>query len=498
MTHIQEWSVTILTKLNSELIPMRLGQTSVIYFFSKILGSALGFFATVYIVRALGEDIYGQYSLVLAVALWAAIGGKIGLTGAVVKRVSEGDERREYITAAMMMGGTLFLIVSIFTIIFRNQINNYIGAPVAEFVILLVFVDLLRGFVNAALKGYHLVHIYAPLSTVKVGVRSLAQIIIVFVGFGLGGILIGYAIGGVLISLIGLWILKFRPSLPTRRHFESLFNYAKFSWLGNLRGRVFNSIDIVVLGVFVSTSLVGIYAVAWSIAKFLNIFGDAVSSTLFPEMSEISAKNSPEAISNLVEDALSFAGLVLIPGLIGGAVIADRLLLIYGDDIVQGSTILVILIAALLVYTYNKQLLTTLNAIDRPDLAFRANFSLVMSNIVFNIILIYQFGWIGAAVATALSATIGLMFASYYTRRHVPFSTPIQEISKQWIAASGMGAVVYGIRRFGEINWRWIADYNAIFVICLVSIGATIYFITLFLISIHFRTTVENNLPVNI
>ena len=477
---------------------MRLGQTSIVYFISKILGSALGFFATVYIVRILGEEIYGYYSLTLAVVLWVAIGGKIGITSAVTKRVSEGTERDAFVTAGFLMSATMFGVITIAVLLFREQINSYVGAPVAEFVILLVFVDLLRGFTNAALKGHHLVHIYAPLSTAKIGIRSLAQIILVFVGFSLGGILMGYAVGGMLVGIVGLWILKFRPSLPRKRHFASLFDYAKFSWLGNMRGRVFNSIDIIVLGAFVSAGLVGVYAVAWSIAKFLDIFGNAISTTLFPEMSNASAKNDPSAISHLVEDALAFAGLFLIPGVIGGAIVADRLLLIYGEGVVRGAAVLVILIFALLIYAYSKQLLNTLNAIDRPDLAFRANAIFITSNVILNIFLIWQFGWIGAAIATAISAAIGLVSSFYYAHRLVPFGTPTNEFAYQWLSALIMGTIVYTTRQVIETHWEWISDYNAVFVVVLVGLGGTIYFIIYFLISSTFRTIVSRNLPFKI
>jgi len=160
--------------------------------------------------------------------------------------------------------------------------------------------------------------------------------------------------------------------------------------------------------------------------------------------------------------------------------------------------VLPILIASLLIYTYNKQLLNVLNAIDRPDLAFRSNAVFIVTNVGLNVTLIWQFGWIGAAVATALSAAVGLVFAFYYAKTHVAFTVPYGEIARQWTAALGMGVVVYAARAFGEARWAWIPDYNAVFVVGLVTLGATVYFLILLLISTKFRTTVANNLPVDV
>jgi len=477
---------------------MQIGQTTFIYFISKIVGSILGFFATIYFARVLGEVVLGQYALVLALIAWLGVVGKVGFSSAITKRISENKEPTQFLGAGVVVMFSLMVIVGFFVVIFRAPINAYIGVPVAEFVLLLLFLKLYKNLVNASLKGNHLVHAYAVLSSGNQIITAVAQISLVAIGLSLTGMLWGYAIALVVTATIGLLFLGLRPSLPEKHHIISLFNYAKFSWLGSMRSRTFDTVDIAVLGLFVSQGLVGIYSVAWSLSKFLDIFGSAISSTLFPEMSKVSAKNDLNAISGLVTDGLAYAGLILIPGLVGAAVLSDRLMNIYGESFVAGAEILTILIVSLLVYTYNKQLLNTLNAVDRPDLAFRANAIFILTNIALNIILIWQIGWIGAAIATALSAGIGLIFAFYYTRRLITFELPTSEISRQWIAALFMGLVVYATRQIGETNWEWINDYNAIFVVVLVSLGAAIYFLSLLAISAQFRKTVDRNLPINI
>ncbi|ELY51675.1 oligosaccharide flippase family protein [Natronolimnohabitans innermongolicus] len=473
---------------------MRLGQTSAVYLVSKVLGSVLGFLATVYFARVLGEDVLGQYALVLAVVTWLGIGGKVGINRAITKRISEGEEPEEFTGAGLVVMGAMMTIVAVAVIVFREQVNAYVGVPVAEFVVLLLFVTLYKSLINASLKGNHLVHVYAILSTGRQGTRAVAQIgLVALFGLGLSGMLWGYAIGYLVTATIGLWVLGLRPSMPGKEHIVSLFEYAKYAWLGSIRGESFETVDIAVLGFFVTQGLVGIYSVAWSIGKFLDIFGSAVSNTLFPEMSKVSAENDANAIAGLAEDGLTYAGLILIPGLVGALVIGDRLLQIYGDSFVAGTDVLAILVLALLIYTYNKQLLSILNAIDRPDLAFRANGVFIVVNVILNVILIWQIGWVGAAVATALSAAVGLVLAYYYASSYVPFSLPVAEITRQWIAAIGMGATVYVVRQLTETHW--LAEYNAAFVVALVSVGAAVYFGTLFVISRTFRTTVTDNLP---
>ncbi|MEM4781358.1 MAG: polysaccharide biosynthesis C-terminal domain-containing protein, partial [Halalkalicoccus sp.] len=204
----------------------------------------------------------------------------------------------------------------------------------------------------------------------------------------------------------------------------------------------------------------------------------------------------PESVSDLTEDALAFSGLVIIPGLVGGTLLADRIMRIYGPEFVVGEAVLPVLIAALLVYTYTKQLLNTLNAIDRPDLAFRANGAFIVSNVTLNVVLVWQLGWIGAAIATALSAAVGLGVAYVYLRALVPFAVPFVAIGEQVAAALIMGFVVYG-GLWLENTYR-IVGHNVAVVLLLVGAGAGVYFLSLFSISSRFRATVSNNLPFEI
>jgi len=458
----------------------------------------LGFFATIYFTRTLGEEIYGFYAITLALVSWLGIVKSVGFGQAIVKRMSEDEEPDAFLAAGTTIKGVLTAIVVFGVLIFRDQVNVYVGQPVAEFIVLLLVISIFSGLVNSALKGSHRVHVYAPLSTAKQGAQSVFMIALVYVGWELSGMLFGHALGTALIAAVGLWFVKPNFVVPRRRHVISLFDFAKFSWLGSMSKKTFNNMDILVLGLFVPSGLAGIYAIAYALSEFLEIFGNAIGNTLFPELSKHAAANDNHMVRTLTNDAISYAGLFLIPGIVGGAILGDRLMRIYGDGFEIGAQVLPILLVSILVYSYNKQLLNTLNGIDRPDLAFRANFAFIVSNLVLNLVLVYSIGWVGAAIATAMSAGIGLVFGFYYTRRHIAFTIPFGEIARQWIAALGMGIAVYASREFGEANWTWISDYNAVFVVGLIGLGAVVYFGLLFSISTGFRTTVANNLPFDI
>lgn len=472
---------------------MRLGQTSAIYFVSKLLASAFGFIATIYFARFLGEEVIGFFRVTLSLVSVLLLVGNIGFGGAITKRISEGDEPGAFFTAGAMVMLALLTVVSLSVLVFRENVNAYVGRPVVLYILLMMAAYLLLNLARAALMGNHLVHVEAPLNTFKQAFRSGIMILLVYFGWELTGMLVGHAIGTVLVAAIGFWILKPNIVMPNRRHFRKLFDFAKFSWLGGVQKKAFQEADILVLGLFVPSGLTGVYVIAYSLAEFLDIFGRGISATLFPEISKQSMDGNMEMVRSLTNDALSFAGLILIPGTVGAAILGDRLMRVYGEGFAIGDQVLAILLGALVVYTYNQQLLNTLNAIDRADLAFRSNGVFVVSNVALNLVLVYWYGWVGAAVATGLSACIGLVFSFRYTKSLIQFTIPYREMGNQLFAAFSMGGVIYWARLVGE--GYWIANWNLPFVVGLVGLGAGTYFIILLFISTQFRRTVIQNLP---
>jgi len=440
---------------------------------------------------------------VLTVVNWLMITGELGVGSATVKRLSEDHDSGEFLAAAGLwiaaLGVVFSAIVLAFQPVFESYIDDfdeYIAISVVWFLVLLLFVKLGYKTTFRVLEGERKVHLAAMLETTRQGGRSVLQIALVLAGYSLLGMLIGYAVAGVLIGMLGLYLMKTRPKRPTLFHFRSLFDYAKYSWLGKMKSRIFNDIDILILGVFVPSAAVGIYAVAWSLSKFLQLFSSAISSTMFPEISHKSTQEKKDAVAGLIEDSLAFTGLIVIPGFVGGLLLAEELMQIYGPEFVEGATVLGLLIFAILLYSYQKQLVNALNGVDRPDLAFRVNLVFAAVNASLNVVLIWQYGIEGAAVASVLSVVAGLSLAYYYANRLLTFHTPIAEIGRQAFAAGLMGAVIVGLHT--AIEATAILQHNIVIVLVLVSIGAGLYFLTLLVLSSRLRSTIERNLPVDV
>lgn len=456
-------------------------------FLSRLVMSLAGFIATIALTNTLGQEQYGTYVVVLSVLAWVTIAGDLGVTAAVKKRVSE-STKGNYVFAGIITQLGLYVTVSICLWILRPYLNSFMEVEATWVLIVLLATRLAANFVQSVLDGQHLVHVSSLLTPAEWTTRSIVQVALVLAGAGLSGAFAGYVAGAVVGTLLGAFFISTTLSIPSKSDFNGLRSYAQFSWLASIKGRTFLSMDTLVLAVFVSNSIIAVYEIAWNLASLFSIFGSSIRRTLFPEISKLSAESGISGeITGLLRVSLAYSGLFIIPGLIGGAIVGDVVLQVYGSGFETGYYILLILTFARLLYGYQGQFLTTLDAVDRPDLTFRINAVFVAVNLVLNILLTWQYGWYGAAAATTLSAALGMVLGYYYTSRVMDVVVPLAEIGKQWIAAAAMVIVVYPLRT--------VVGESLPIVTVLVGIGAGVYFCVLLVLSEEFRGTVGDNLP---
>lgn len=466
---------------------MRIGQNSIIAFLSQSLTSIAGFVATVYIARELGEATLGVYSLVLAVVIWLKIIGGLGIQTALKKRLSEPGDDGPFLVAGMALQLVVFVLLAGVVFGFGPWVSAYLRGTPVEMVLGLLALALAFAFVTTALEGQNRVHIASLLAPADRLIRSLVQILLIVFGFGLTGLLFGYGLGALVGTILGVVFLSTPLSMPTRAHVEALTGFAKYSWLSNLSNRAFASMDTLVLGLFVADGLIGIYEVAWNLASILAVFGIAIATSMFPAMSELSSEGNLEEVRYLFSDSVAFTGLLLIPGLVGAALVGDLVLTLYGQSFAQGHLVLVVLTLSRTVYAYEYQIINTLNALDRPDRAFRIDGAFIVVNVGLNLVFVWQFGWVGAAVATAVSATLALGLGYRAVQDVVEVKLPLDEVGRQAAAAVVMGLVVG--------CGRYLLPPTLLTGIALVSVGGVVYFAVLAGVSVRFRRVVVDNVP---
>jgi len=246
--------------------------------------------------------------------------------------------------------------------------------------------------------------------------------------------------------------------------------------------------DTIVLSLFVSTSLIGIYEVSWNLASILILAGVSIQGTLAPTISELSVNEDFDQIHHLLNEGLVFAGVFAVPGLFGAVVLGPRILTIYRPEFAVGWGVLTILVLARLIAVYGMTFVNATGSIDRPDVAFRVNLAFIGTNLLLNLILVSLIGWVGAAIATSVSALVVLVLgyramAGLIGKPRVPYA----EISREVMAGALMAIALLGISR--------LAPPGDVITVLLVLLGAAVYLLVLLAISSRVRVKARSLLP---
>ena len=458
---------------------------------ADVLTTVVGFIGTIYLARSLGPAPLGIFALSISVMHWLRV-SDLGVTSATVKRISEGKNQSEIISAAVIIQILQTIIVVSFLILFRRRVNEYIGGEFVFFIAILFIMNrLMNGVSRQILNGYQSAHISSGLTAADRVLRTTFQVILVAVGFEVVGLFIGMGVSLGLVGSIGLVYVylstDFGLAIPNRQTFDRIYDYAKYSVLGVVKSEAFSWTDIVVMGFFISSSAIGVYNVSWSIAMAFLLLGTAMQRNIFPEISSISTMGNDTQTRNILSESLIYAGIFPIAGMVGAFLIGDSVLAIYGPEFTDGQYILVLLIGVALLRAYEKQIHALLDGVDRPDLTFRLNLVFTVANICLNILLVPLFGAPGAAGATILSLLINVGLGWRASTRLIDARFPVLEVGKQILAACIMGVVV-----LMALSLSPLPPQNILVLLIIVAVGAATYFTSLLIFSNEIRSKFQN------
>jgi O-antigen/teichoic acid export membrane protein len=390
------------------------------------------------------------------------------LTGAASKRVSERQEPDKYFTACVIILIGFVIAIGTLMLVGSSLLNSYLGAPVAGLVILYMASNSINNIYTSVLTGEKKVVASGVLNAIEQGLRFLLQFSLILLGYTLAGLFFGQIFSLIGAALVGVYVSDLRIKRPSWFHARRLLNFAKYTWMSQIKGRSFSWMDILILGVFVESSLVGIYEVSWTLASVLILVSQSVQQTLFPELSELGVDQEYAKVRHFLEEGLVFVGIFAIPGLFGSLVIGEDLLMIYRPIFGQGQPVLLLLIVARLVDAYASQLISVIAAVDYPEFVFRVGVMFTVVNIGLNLLLIWHFGWIGAAVATCLATVVELVLGYVYLSEIIGrVIVPVRTIGAQIGAGCFMAGVLFVVTRFIAVT-----NYT---VIAFVGLGAVIY-----------------------
>jgi O-antigen/teichoic acid export membrane protein len=204
-----------------------------------------------------------------------------------------------------------------------------------------------------------------------------------------------------------LWQL-FRPSLRSfRSSAQLLFSYGARSYGIDLCGTMALYVDQVLVVRFLMPDMMGIYVVALSLSRMLNVFHTSVVMVLFPR----AVRQSPKIVREMTGRAMRMSTVLTASTGVCIAVLGAPLLsLLYGHEYRDAAPVLRILVAEVVLAGATLVLGQAFMALERPGIVTAFQVTGLLLVVPLMLILVPRYGIVGAGVALLLSTASRFLF----------------------------------------------------------------------------------------
>ncbi len=237
--------------------------------------------------------------------------------------------------------------------------------------------------------------------------RLVLTIGVLAAGFGLNGSLIVLQVASVVTAVAAfVWLRKLlarHPRVTPRYEVRVVMRYASVSWLSSVAQQGLVWSDIIILGLFLAPSEVGVYQVATRIVLIGGIASQALNASLAPRAADLFRRGQLETLSRLYVASSEWLVRLSLPLLAFLFVCTEPILRLFGPEFVVGVAVTRILIIGTLIDAATTQGGIVLNMSGRNAMNMFDTVGALVINLGLNVLLIPSLGIRGASLAWAVS-----------------------------------------------------------------------------------------------
>jgi O-antigen/teichoic acid export membrane protein len=219
-----------------------------------------------------------------------------------------------------------------------------------------------------------------------------------------------------------LWIyVKWRPQLVfSWKSFKELFSFGSKLLASGLLDTIYNNLYTLVIGKAFSSSILGVYSKASSLAQFPSFNITSVVQTVsFPVLSTI--QNEDNRLTIVYKRLLKLSAFVVFPLMIGLSSVADPFIkIILTDKWVGTIPILQILCFSMMWYPINAINLNVLQVKGRSDYFLKLEVIKKVQGVFFMCVTV-PMGIIAMCIGNIINTLINLIWNTYYTKKLINY-----------------------------------------------------------------------------
>lgn len=452
-----------------------------------IVNSGVSITAFAIIARLISKNEMGEVVVLMLITNGAALLAGMGVSSTATKFVASFNAKDEYEKMRRAGYGCLIInlmataIISIAIYFSSDLLASFLFGNIAKGALLrLLLLEIVAISMTSSLAGILTgLKLFRQLSLVSMmtfTVRQFLVVILLWLGWGVSGIVIGWGIGDSLSSVIlTVYTRKFLGPVRLGFGLAKLLRFSAPLFLGEVATYAWTWFDRGLLLPLASLAELGSYNVAVTAYGMLDAFPSAISGTLFPFYSQFhpdeGSQSQKRDLEMAVHSASRYLAFITIPLAIGLAATAlPAATLLAGSSYADAALPLSVLAISLAIACQIRALSSVLVVLGRTVTSALVTIASVVIPIFLGIFLVKELGTLGASLARGASLVILLLLSMIILKRIMKLRLDMKAYKSAWIASLVMGVVVLGAQQI---------FYNKYLLVLYVGLGALVFLLAM-------------------
>lgn len=395
----------------------------------------LGIFMLPFNTSHLGQSAYGLWVLAASITFYFSM-LNLGYGHALVKYVAEFRAHRdarglnEVVSTMFFVFTGIGLITYGLAAVIALNLQNLFNVSTEQVatgrtVLLVISAYIALGFpfsvFGALMNGFQRKYLNGIIGMSTSIVVAVVNIVVLLMGYGLVELVIATTAVRIL-SYFGYRLNAYRVFPPLKvsvgcvrlSRLKELTGFSAYMLLIDMANKLNYATDTVVIGVFMSTPAVAIWAVAQRLIELTQRLTDQLNGALFPVIVDSATLGNNDRLKVVLLQGTRLSLAMVLPIATGLALLAEPVVLLWVGPQFAASVPVIHILAAVVTFRVGNATATTLlKGAGHHRLLALSNLGIGVANVALSVFLVRKYGLQGVAAGTLVPLSIVSIFVLF-------------------------------------------------------------------------------------
>ena len=395
----------------------------------------IGVFMLPFNVAHLGQAAYGLWVLVASVTVYFSmfdLGYGVALVRFAARYRAKGDTKglNEIISTMFVVFSAVGLVAFTIALLISLNLERFFpltpdqaktGRIVLLFISSYVALQFPASVFGGIVNGFQRTYLNGAVAFVTALVVAGVNVIVLLSGYGLAE-LVAATTAVRILSIFAYALnayrvfpdLRIRPRYFKRERLREVTGFSVFILIIDIANKLNYSTDAIVVGAFLGTSAVAIWAVAQRVIEIVQRISDQLNAVLFPVVVDNATVQRVDRLQEILVQGQRLSLAMVVPMATVLGLTARPLVMVWvGPQFSASVNIIYILSVVVALRVGNATSAVILKGSDLHKFLAVSNLSMAVGNLVLSVILVHFYGLIGVAIGTLIPMIVISMFVVF-------------------------------------------------------------------------------------